>query len=106
MLAIPPGFFWHTVESEDATYDTGLSDEDVNYDTQNTMSLIYKKVYRDPYAMMGILNRTLQEGLDLCGIRLLYPTPELMKVQYQGVTLFCHILKALSTEYAEFIVRE
>ena len=36
----------------------------------------YKKIYRDPVAMIGILNRILQEGLDLAGIRLLYPTSD------------------------------
>lgn len=44
------------------------------------MSLIYKKVYRDSTAMMGILNRVLQVGLDLAGLRLLYPTPELLNI--------------------------
>ncbi len=30
--------------------------------------------------MMGILNRVLQEGFDLAGVRLLYPTTDLVQM--------------------------
>lgn len=60
--------------------DRDQHDRDINYDTQNTVSLVYKKIYRDPSAVMGILNRVLQLGLDLAGVRLVYPTPELMNL--------------------------
>ncbi|XP_046582634.1 dynein axonemal assembly factor 8-like [Haliotis rubra] len=74
----PVGFFWQTVDSDDGHFEVTLHDTDVNYETQNTMSLIYKKIFREPGALMGILNRVLQEGLDLSGVRLLYPTAELL----------------------------
>ena len=61
------GFFWHTIENDDTHAEVDLHDDDIDYDTQNTMSLVYKKVYHDPRAMMGILNRVLKEGLDLAG---------------------------------------
>ncbi|XP_071094592.1 dynein axonemal assembly factor 8-like [Haliotis cracherodii] len=77
----PVGFFWQTVDSDDGHFDVPLHDSDVNYETQNTMSLIYKKIFREPGALMGILNRVLQEGLDLSGVRLLYPTAELLNLK-------------------------
>lgn len=48
------------------------------------MSLVYKKVFRSASAIMGILNRVLQEGLDLVGVRLLYPTQELLHAANPG----------------------
>ena len=46
--------------------------------------------------MMGILNRVLQEGLDLAGLRLLYPTSELMDVSSRnpGLTQIDNEMKA------------
>ncbi|CAH1795909.1 unnamed protein product [Owenia fusiformis] len=72
------GFFWQTIENEEAFFDNNMELDSVGYETQNTMSLIYKKVYKDPTATMGILNRALQEGLDLAGVRLLYPTQSVL----------------------------
>ena len=77
---ISVGFFWQTIDSDEARLDQDLHDEDVIFDTQNTLSLIYKKIYQDPAAMMGILNRVLQLGLDLSGIRLLFPSTEQIKL--------------------------
>ncbi|OWF38942.1 uncharacterized protein LOC110465662 [Mizuhopecten yessoensis] len=74
------GFFFQTVDNEDSSADLTFNDDGVNYDTQNTMSLIYKKIFQDPRATMGIFNRVLQEGLDLAGVRLLYPTPALLNL--------------------------
>lgn len=70
------GFFWQTVDSEEGRLDQPINYDDVIYDVQNTMSLVYKKIFKDPRAMMGVFNRVLQEGLDLAGVRLVYPTPE------------------------------
>lgn len=74
------GFFWQTVDSDEGRLDQDLHDEGMSYDTQNTLSLIYKKIYQEPSAMMGILNRVLQLGLDLAGVRLVYPSPEQMNI--------------------------
>ena len=74
----PVGFFWQTVDNEESSFDHGLADCDVNYDTQVTMSLVYKKIFQEPPAMSGIFNKIMQEGLDLSGVRLLYPVQELL----------------------------
>ncbi|KAH9504288.1 hypothetical protein Btru_064554 [Bulinus truncatus] len=81
MFNIPVGFYWQTVDNDETWCDIDCRDEDINYETQNTMSLIYKKIFQDPLAMMSILNRVSQEGLDLAGVRLLYPSVEQMKLQ-------------------------
>ena len=80
VFTAPVGFFWQTIENTETFYEANQYITDVNFETQTTMSLVYKKVYRDPRAMMGILNRVLQTGLDLAGLRLVYPTPDLMLV--------------------------
>ena len=85
VFGLEVGFFWETVETDETVHEQYFSG-DLDLDTQNTMSLVYKKVFRTPCAMMGILNRVLQEGLDLAGIRLLYPTPELMDIASGRVT--------------------
>lgn len=74
----PVGFFWQTVDNEESSFDHGLGDSEVNYDTQLTMSLVYKKIFQEPPAMSGIFNKIMQEGLDLSGVRLLYPVQELL----------------------------
>lgn len=74
----PVGFFWQTVDNEESSFDHGLCDSEVNYDTQVTMSLVYKKIFQEPPAMSGIFNKIMQEGLDLSGVRLLYPVQELL----------------------------
>ena len=80
MFGIPLGFFWHTLENEETEFEQNLNNKDIFYETQNTMSLVYKGIYREPSAMMAIFNRVLQEGLDLAGVRLLYPTTDLMNI--------------------------
>ena len=44
MFSLPVGFFWATVETDEVLHDHSLADDEVDYETQNTMSLIYKKV--------------------------------------------------------------
>ena len=76
VLGLPVGFFWQMIEGEDVKIVQDVCDNSVDHNTQTTMTLIDGEVYRDPRAMMGILNRVLREGLDLAGIRLLFPSTE------------------------------
>ena len=82
VLSLHVGFFWQVLDSDDTAFVQSDNDDAVDNDTQTTMSLVYKKVYRDPRAMTGILNRVLQEGLDLAGIRLLFPRPEVINASH------------------------
>lgn len=81
LFSTPLGFFWQTVENEELHKDVDLDDEKVNYDTQNTMSLVYKKVFHNPISVMGIFSRILSDGLDLSGVRLVYPSVELLNME-------------------------
>ena len=44
VFSLQVGFFWTSIESEDMWHDYYFKDDAINYDTQNTMSLIYNKV--------------------------------------------------------------
>ncbi|XP_071958654.1 dynein axonemal assembly factor 8-like [Antedon mediterranea] len=83
----PVGFFWQTLESENLTSDTesSVSYDNVN-DVQNTMSLIYKSIYQDQICMLSILNRIIYEGIDVCGVRLIY-TPEDMSLEVPAASV-------------------
>ena len=72
VFGLPIGFFWQMIEGEDVVVVQDECDDSVDRNTQTTMSLIDREVYRDPRAMTGILHRVRQEGLDLVGIRLLF----------------------------------
>ena len=79
VFQLPIAFFWLTIETDESSLPIDLEEQPNKSDIQTTLSLIYKHVYRDPQAAMGILSRVLQEGLDLAGIRLLYPTADLIQ---------------------------
>ena len=73
-----PGFYWQTVDSDELLCNQYANEDyDNSTDVQNTMSLVYSSVYSDPYNMNGVLHRVIQEGLDLSGVRLLYPTEDM-----------------------------
>lgn len=57
---IPIGFYWQTVDNDESWCDVEDHDDDVCYETQNTMSLIYKKIFQDPVSLMAILSRICQ----------------------------------------------
>ncbi|KAK3752174.1 hypothetical protein RRG08_059735 [Elysia crispata] len=80
---IPVGFYWQTVDTGDAWHTTlNCRDTHVCYETQNTMSLVYNEIFHNPLALMAILNRVSQEGLDLAGVRLLYPTADMLSADH------------------------
>ncbi len=73
-----PGFYWQTVDSDELLCSQySNEDYDRSTDVQNTMSLVYSSVYSDPNSMNGVLHRVIQEGLDLSGVRLVYPTEDM-----------------------------
>lgn len=84
LFNVDVGFFWQTVHSGESCCDNSS----VEFDTENTMSIIYKKIYQECHAMMGVFNRILQEGLDLAGVRLLYPVPEMVNTSLKQPSNF------------------
>lgn len=86
---LPIGFYWETIDSDeqchsDQSYRENRIMQDMEIEEDETvetmMSLVYEKVYRECFAMVGMLNRILQEGLCLCGLRLVYPTLDVIKM--------------------------
>ncbi|KAL8175131.1 UNVERIFIED_CONTAM: hypothetical protein K2H54_014094 [Gekko kuhli] len=72
--AVPAGFYWQTVET-DEKYFTGSSDikESGDTDTEVAMALLLETLLRNPRAVHHMLQLVLASGLDICGLRLLYP---------------------------------
>lgn len=86
---LPIGFYWETIDSDeqchsDQSYRENRVMQDVESEGDETvetmMSLVYEKVYCECFSMVGILNRILQEGLCLCGLRLVYPTSDVTRM--------------------------
>lgn len=80
MFGVPIGFFWETVETGDECFPDLVSSEDGSGNVEDrvltTMSLMSSGLFRGGKMMMAILSRTLQAGLSIAGLRLLYPTAE------------------------------
>ena len=82
VLLAPIGFFWQTIESEELSIDEeSLDDDDNGADNgiQNTMSIITRDVFAEPRVMFEIFMRIFWEGLYICGLRIVYPTQDLMR---------------------------
>ncbi|XP_054849637.1 dynein axonemal assembly factor 8 [Eublepharis macularius] len=72
--AVPAGFYWQTVET-DEKYFSGGSDirESGDTDTEVAMALLFETLLRNPVAVHHTFQLILASGLDICGLRLLYP---------------------------------
>ncbi|XP_063960044.1 dynein axonemal assembly factor 8-like isoform X1 [Lytechinus pictus] len=74
-----PGFFWRTLDAEEAVYDQLTNDEySNNGDIQNTLTVFHDAIYHFPSRQAGVLYRLLQEGLDISGLRLMYNSKDLL----------------------------
>ncbi|XP_077172689.1 dynein axonemal assembly factor 8 isoform X2 [Paroedura picta] len=71
---VPAGFHWQTVETEEK-YFAGGSDirESSDTDTEVAMVLLFETLLRSPMAVHHMFQLILASGLDICGLRLLYP---------------------------------
>jgi len=79
VFGVPVGFFWETIETGDECFlDPVNGDEGscVEGSFQIAISLVSNKLFREGKVTAAILGRTLQSGLSIAGVRLLYPTPE------------------------------
>ncbi|XP_043945258.1 dynein axonemal assembly factor 8-like [Protopterus annectens] len=68
------GFYWQTVETSEC-FGFGLGDtEDILINqTEITMAVMFQTLFSNPLAFHHTLQLILCHGLDICGLRLLYP---------------------------------
>lgn len=83
IFGLQPGFVWETLDccgSDVSAAEGENPDEaaDTTLNTQVTICLLHHKLYTNAECMLGVLGRALQLGLDVCGLRLLYPVAELI----------------------------
>uniref|UniRef100_A0A452H2F8 Dynein axonemal assembly factor 8 n=1 Tax=Gopherus agassizii TaxID=38772 RepID=A0A452H2F8_9SAUR len=73
-FAMPTGFYWQTVETDEKYFpdssDIGAS---TDIDTEVAVTLLFETLLRTPLAVHHMLQLILSSGLDICGLRLLYP---------------------------------
>ncbi|XP_068276337.1 dynein axonemal assembly factor 8 [Nyctibius grandis] len=79
VFAVPSGFYWQTVET-DEKYFPESSDIKAcsDIDTEVAMVLLFETLFRSPLATHHMLQLVLSSGLDICGLRLLYPQQDML----------------------------
>ncbi|XP_073670135.1 dynein axonemal assembly factor 8 [Paramisgurnus dabryanus] len=71
-----PGFFWQTVEIEDQKCQRAEATSSQESHTETAVVLIYRALHLNPLAMHHTF--MCSSGLDICGLRFLYPTRKLL----------------------------
>eukprot|EP00079_Xenopus_tropicalis_P008916 XP_002932503.2 PREDICTED: uncharacterized protein C16orf71 homolog [Xenopus tropicalis] len=66
------GFYWQTLETEEKI-NLPASDTPTDSETEVVSVIVFERMLRDPVAFHHALHIILTEGLDVCGVRLLYP---------------------------------
>ncbi|XP_072791635.1 dynein axonemal assembly factor 8 isoform X1 [Taeniopygia guttata] len=78
-FAVPKGFYWQTVESDDKHFpDSSAMEACRDTDTEVAMVLLFEALFRNPLETHLTLQLLLGSGLDVCGLRLLYPGQDLL----------------------------
>ncbi|XP_038007546.1 uncharacterized protein C16orf71 homolog isoform X2 [Motacilla alba alba] len=79
VFAVPKGFYWQTVESDDKHFpDSSAMEACRDTDTEVAMVLLFEALFRSPLETHHTLQMLLGSGLDVCGLRLLYPGQDLL----------------------------
>uniref|UniRef100_W5M771 Nucleoside diphosphate kinase-like domain-containing protein n=1 Tax=Lepisosteus oculatus TaxID=7918 RepID=W5M771_LEPOC len=75
-----PGFYWQTVEIEGQICESAGETADSQHpNTEVAMAVGYSTLFEDPLVILHTLQLLLSSNLDVCGLRLLYPTHSLLK---------------------------
>ncbi|XP_017923172.2 uncharacterized protein C16orf71 homolog [Manacus vitellinus] len=79
VFVVPNGFYWQTVESGDKYFpDSSAMEACRDTDTEVAMVLLFERLLRSPLAAHHLLQLLLSSGLDVCGLRLLYPQQDVL----------------------------
>ncbi|XP_041673463.1 dynein axonemal-associated protein 1 [Cheilinus undulatus] len=74
IFGLSPAFYWQTVESQENVCKG--KDSNLELHTEVSVALGCKTFFLDPLMTHYTLQLVLDSGLDVCGLRLLYPTQE------------------------------
>ncbi|XP_070617104.1 dynein axonemal assembly factor 8 [Erythrolamprus reginae] len=78
-FAAPAGFYWQTVETDEKYFPNDRSiGESNDAGIEVAMTLLFETLLRNPVAVHHLLQLILASGLDVCGLRLLYPQPQML----------------------------
>ncbi|XP_039205834.1 uncharacterized protein C16orf71 homolog isoform X2 [Crotalus tigris] len=79
IFATPAGFYWQTVETDEKCFPNGSSIRESNdVGTEVAMTLLFETLLQNPVAVHHLLQLILASGLDVCGLRLLYPQQQML----------------------------
>ncbi|XP_075623566.1 dynein axonemal assembly factor 8 [Balearica regulorum gibbericeps] len=79
VFAVPNGFYWQTVESDEKYFPNSSNIEACrDIDTEVAMVLLFETLFQSPLATHHMLQLVLSSGLDICGLRLLYPQQDML----------------------------
>ncbi|XP_067162073.1 dynein axonemal assembly factor 8 isoform X3 [Apteryx mantelli] len=79
VFAVPAGFYWQTVETGEKYFPNSSNIEaSRDTDTEVAMVLLFETLFRSPLAIHHMLQLVLSSGLDICGLRLLYPQHDVL----------------------------
>ena len=77
VFAAKPGFFWQTMEMEDApTEEKSPAKLCQGPEIQNTVMLMQHAVFHQPFCLLDVLIRVRNRALDIAGFRLVYQEKE------------------------------
>ncbi|XP_033827549.2 dynein axonemal assembly factor 8 [Periophthalmus magnuspinnatus] len=74
IFELSPGFYWQTLET--SGYECNGRETIQELHTEISIALGHKDFYQRPLATHYTLQAILESGLDVCGLRLLYPSSE------------------------------
>ena len=88
VFAAKPGFFWQTMEMEDAPTEEKTSARLCQGpEIQNTVMLMQHAVFHQPFCLLDVLIRVRNKALDIAGIRLVYQEKEPALEEKPGSTV-------------------
>ncbi|KAM8960394.1 dynein axonemal assembly factor 8-like [Pelodytes ibericus] len=75
----PAGFYWQTLETEEKFSPLGL-EVDSDNETEVVSVILFDTLLRDPAVLYHVLQLILMKGLDVGGLRLLYPESSVLNL--------------------------
>ncbi|CAI5675903.1 unnamed protein product [Oreochromis niloticus] len=79
-FGLSPGFYWQTVETQDRTFKGKETTQELH--TEVSVVLGCSGFFQHPLLTHYALQLVLDSGLDVCGLRLLYPPQELLSERF------------------------